>query len=55
VGWGDAIRPEVRLTSLPNDVNNCLVFLEEYCKHSGTPRTEIEAHIPAFVFNQFKH
>ena len=40
---------------LPAEAINCLVFLEEFCKYSDVPRSDIEVHIPAFVFNQFKH
>jgi len=48
-------RPDQRITALPQDAVNSLIFLEEFCKYSNLPRSAIEAHVPSFLFNQFRH
>ena len=40
-------------TSLPPVVINLLLFLEEYCRFSSTPRSAIENHIPSYIFDRF--
>ncbi|CAH1773129.1 unnamed protein product [Owenia fusiformis] len=39
---------------LPTEVINVLVFLEDFVYYSGLPRKVVEAHIPTYIFDEFR-
>ncbi|XP_077991105.1 WASH complex subunit 5-like [Glandiceps talaboti] len=39
---------------LPAEVVNILVFLEEFLNYADIPRKKVEAHIPAYLFDEFR-
>lgn len=43
------------MSELPSDVISVLLFLEELCKVAGVPREDVEAVIPNYIFDQFRH
>lgn len=44
-----------KLNELSSEVINTLTFLEEYVQHAELSRKVVEAHIPAYIFEDFKH
>eukprot|EP01087_Luapelamoeba_hula_P013132 TRINITY_DN3739_c0_g1_i1.p1 TRINITY_DN3739_c0_g1~~TRINITY_DN3739_c0_g1_i1.p1 ORF type:complete len:1176 (-),score=252.84 TRINITY_DN3739_c0_g1_i1:43-3570(-) len=44
-----------KLADYPTEVINVLLFLEEYCHYSKTPRKTVESSLPAFIFDNFTH
>eukprot|EP00736_Rhodelphis_marinus_P001211 Rmarinus@m.276 len=42
-----------KMQSLPTEVVNVLIFLEDFCRHSNTSRQMLEAYVPAYTFDRF--
>lgn len=40
---------------IPMEVTNALVFMEEFIALAKLPRRIVDAHIPPFLFQRFKH
>jgi WASH complex subunit strumpellin len=43
------------LRPLSATVRNVLLFLEEFCKFSHTPRSVVDAIVPSYLFDRFPH
>lgn len=40
--------------SIPVEVLNVLIFLEQFCKFSHIPRSALEGYIPAYIFDSIQ-
>uniref|UniRef100_A0A3B3T2B3 WASH complex subunit 5 n=1 Tax=Paramormyrops kingsleyae TaxID=1676925 RepID=A0A3B3T2B3_9TELE len=43
-----------RIPEMPSDVVGALVFLEDYVHYTKLPRKVVEAHVPSFIFDEFR-
>jgi hypothetical protein len=34
----------------PDDINKMLIFLNQFCAYSGTPKSEVEQFVPQYIF-----
>ncbi|XP_073257126.1 WASH complex subunit 5-like isoform X2 [Porites lutea] len=50
----EASANNVRSNEIPAEVVNLLVFLEDFLMYSQLPRKVVEAHIPSYIFDQFR-
>lgn len=50
----EATATNVRSQEIPAEVVNLLVFLEDFLAYSELPRKVVEAHIPSYIFDQFR-
>ncbi|XP_020897630.1 WASH complex subunit 5 [Exaiptasia diaphana] len=50
----EATAINARNTDLPPEVVNMLIFLEDYLSYSRLDRKAVEAHIPTYIFDQFR-
>ncbi|XP_031552063.1 WASH complex subunit 5-like [Actinia tenebrosa] len=50
----EAAAINARTSDLPPEVVNMLIFLEDYLSYSQLERKAIEAHIPSYIFDQFR-
>ncbi|XP_020632450.1 WASH complex subunit 5-like [Orbicella faveolata] len=50
----EASATNVRSQEIPAEVVNLLVFMEDFIMYSELPRKVVEAHIPSYIFDQFR-
>uniref|UniRef100_A0A673MYR0 WASH complex subunit 5 n=1 Tax=Sinocyclocheilus rhinocerous TaxID=307959 RepID=A0A673MYR0_9TELE len=43
-----------KIPDMPSDVVGALMFLEDYVRYTKLPRKVAEAHVPSFVFDEFR-
>eukprot|EP00005_Dracoamoeba_jomungandri_P006405 CAMPEP_0174262476 /NCGR_PEP_ID=MMETSP0439-20130205/12995_1 /TAXON_ID=0 /ORGANISM="Stereomyxa ramosa, Strain Chinc5" /LENGTH=1153 /DNA_ID=CAMNT_0015347191 /DNA_START=64 /DNA_END=3525 /DNA_ORIENTATION=- len=43
-----------KMTDLPEEVTNVLLFLQEFCKYGKISRKAVEGYFPAYIFDQFR-
>uniref|UniRef100_A0A3B3DM24 WASH complex subunit 5 n=1 Tax=Oryzias melastigma TaxID=30732 RepID=A0A3B3DM24_ORYME len=43
-----------KIPDMPSDVVGALMFLEDYVKYSKLSRKVVEAHVPSFIFDEFR-
>uniref|UniRef100_A0AAY4BZL7 WASH complex subunit 5 n=1 Tax=Denticeps clupeoides TaxID=299321 RepID=A0AAY4BZL7_9TELE len=43
-----------KIPDMPSDVVGALMFLEDYVRYTKLPRKVAEAHIPSFIFDEFR-
>ncbi|XP_076869010.1 WASH complex subunit 5 [Brachyhypopomus gauderio] len=43
-----------KIPDMPADVVGALMFLEDYLRYSKLPRKVVEAHVPSFIFDEFR-
>ncbi|CAB1321350.1 unnamed protein product [Coregonus sp. 'balchen'] len=43
-----------RIPDMPSDVVGALMFLEDYVRYTKLPRKVAEAHVPSFIFDEFR-
>ncbi|KAK3090762.1 hypothetical protein FSP39_014429 [Pinctada imbricata] len=48
------VLPGNKSQDLPQDVLNTLVFLEDFINYSGLTRKVVEAHVPMYLFDEFR-
>ncbi|EDO30084.1 predicted protein [Nematostella vectensis] len=51
----EAAATNIRTNELPQEIVNLMIFLEDYLSYSQQPRKVVEAHIPTYIFDQFRH
>ena len=45
---------ENKITDYPTSAVNTLLFLEDFCKYSGTSRKIVEGYLPAYLFDSLR-
>jgi len=50
-----ALYKDAKVKDYPEEVINVLLFLEDFCKYTATPRKTIEGYLPAYIFDFFTH
>ncbi|XP_048363465.1 WASH complex subunit 5 isoform X1 [Sphaerodactylus townsendi] len=43
-----------KIPEMPADVVGALLFLEDYVRYTKLPRRVVEAHVPSFIFDEFR-
>ncbi|XP_059692045.1 WASH complex subunit 5 isoform X2 [Gavia stellata] len=43
-----------KIPEMPADVVGALMFLEDYIRYTKLPRKVVEAHVPSFIFDEFR-
>lgn len=43
-----------KIPDMPSDVVGALMFLEDYVRYTKLPRKVAEAHVPSFIFDEFR-
>ncbi|XP_052274369.1 WASH complex subunit 5-like isoform X2 [Dreissena polymorpha] len=46
--------PGTKTVDMPQEILNLLVYIEEFIYFSGTSRKRVDAHIPPYIFEQFR-
>nr|XP_014350179.1 PREDICTED: WASH complex subunit strumpellin [Latimeria chalumnae] len=44
-----------KIPEMPADVVGALMFLEDYVHYTNLPRRVVEAHVPSFIFDEFRN
>lgn len=52
--WCTVLFDSQKIPEMPADVVGALLFLEDYVRYTKLPRRVAEAHVPNFIFDEFR-